>query len=343
MKANSRMRRRLIVTLSTLLTIARCLGQSPTPVSVSLRCIGRPQFPTGFWISDADPHFRHRADTLFWLSADKVATTFFKEYCCRSGANSGVRYAVAAFDLAGKTIATHEWTSMADATFYAGGALGAFWVRYRDRVDVLSEDFAVVGQIPLPKRSTLIWSKSGRGAAVQAGTTILLYDMANLAAAASVAGPADTRAVDVHRDAVLLNSLPNQPCSVRIVQATKEHSWNVNSVTDEASGRCASGFALLSADAVLVIEPGQRIRKIVHRDAAVEAIPAQGELIGIADSGRLAFQSFYPNSLAQKLDMDFGGHKEVSIYDPSTKAIVFQTKIGGQAGAALSPAGTTLL
>lgn len=335
-------RRLSILTFSTLVAIATCSGQTSHPIKVSLSHLGSPQFPTGFWVSNADPHFRHRSDALFWLSTDKVATTFFKEYCCGSGRNSGVRYTAAVFDLTGKTIATHEWTSMADAPFHVGGTVGAFWVKYRDRVDVLSEDFTVVGQIHLAKPSGLIWSKSGRGAAVQAGNVILLYAIANLAAVTSVAEPVDTRAVDVHGDAVLLDALPNKPCYVGIVQANKEHSWNVSSVIDEVSGRCASGLALLSADAVLVSEPGGNIPKIVHRDGTVEAISAQGNLLGIADSGRLAFQSFYPNPVAQKLDMDFGGHKEVIIYDPSTKTTVFRTKIGGQSGAALSPGGDHL-
>ena len=343
MKGNLKTRRRLIIlAFSILVTIARCFGQDSAPVKVSLRRIGSPQFPTGFFVSNADPHFRHRVDTLFWLSADKVATTFFKEYCCRSGASSGVRYVAAVFNVTGKTIATHEWTSMPDAPFRVGGSVGAFWVKYSDRVDVLSDDFTAVGQIPLVKPSNLIWSKSGRGAAVQEGTTILLYNLANPVAVSRVAAPMDTKVVDILGDVVLLDSRPTKPCYVAIVQASNEHSWNVSSVTDDASGRCASGSALLSADAVLVTGPGRNTRRIAHRDGTVEPLAVQGLLLGMADSGRMAFQTFYPSPLARKLDLDFGGHKEVIVYDPSTKATVFKTKIGGQAGAALSPDGQHL-
>ena len=48
---------------------------------------------------------------------------------------------------------------------------------------------------------------------------------------------------------------------------------------------------------------------------------------------------FHPNPLASALDMDFGGQKEITVYDPSTKTNVLRTKITGQAGASLSPDG----
>jgi len=321
-----------------LVAIATCSGQTSHPVKVSLSHLGSPQFPPGFWVSNADPHFRHRSDALFWLSTDKVATTFFKEYCCGSGRNSGVRYAAAVFDLTGKTIATHEWTSMPDAPFYVGGTVGAVWVRHKDQVDVLGNDFGVVGEIPLPEQSKLIWSKSGHGVAVQAGSTILFYDIANLSAVIRTAVPAETWAADVYGGTVLLHSR-TKPCHTGILQANDEHSWNVNPGADNAPGRCASGLALLSSNATLVSGRSSDTQDIVHRDGTVETIAAPGKLITIADSGRLAFQSFYPNPLAKKLDLDFGGHKEISIYDPSSKATVFRIKIGGQSGAALSPNG----
>jgi hypothetical protein len=37
--------------------------------------------------------------------------------------------------------------------------------------------------------------------------------------------------------------------------------------------------------------------------------------------------------------MDFGGQKEITVYDPSAKTNVLRTKISGQAGASLSPDG----
>jgi len=335
------MRGRLtILTLVVLLAIAHCLGQGVTTVKVSLRSIGSPQFPTGFWLSKDDPHFRHRRDTLFWLSGDKVATTFFKEYCCGPKASTGVRYAAAVFNVAGKMIATHEWTSLPDAPLYVGGTVGGFWVRYKERVDVLSDDFSVVGQISLPEPSDLIWSKAGHGAAVQAGTTISLYDIANLPAVVRVAVSVDTRAVDVYGNTLLLRSVPTKPCAADILQANSEHSWNVGSGI--APSRCISGLALLSDSAVLVSGPSRGVWKIAHRDGTLETLPVQGNLLSVADSGHLAFESFHPNPLAEKLDMDFGGHKEVVVYDPSTKTTVFRTKIGGQSGAALSPDGHRL-
>ncbi len=337
------MRRRWITLAFTILVpIAHCFGQDSTPVKTSLRHLGSPQFPTGFWMSESDPHFRHRADTLSWLSVDKVATTFFKEYCCRSGDSHGERYAAAVFDLTGKPTATHQWTSMPDAPFHVGGTVGGFWVRYKDRVDILSDDFTTIGHIPLIKSSKLIWSKSGLGVALQEADTILLYRLADLAAVTRLAAPVGTRVVDVHGDSVLLDSLPTSPCYVGIVQASSEHSWNVSSLTNEISTGCASGLALISADAVLVSGPGRSNRTIAHRNGTVEPILAEGTLLGIADSGRMAFQSFRPNPLAEKLDLDFGGQKEVVVYDPLTKVTVFRTSIRGQSAAALSPDGRHL-
>jgi hypothetical protein len=320
-------------------TIAACSAQTSAPVKISLRQIGNPQFPTGFWVSNDDPHFRHRSDALFWLSTDKVATIFFKEYCCGSGASTGSKYAAAVFDLKGNTIATHEWTSTPDAPFYVGGIVGAFWVRYKDRVDVLSNDFSVAGQIPLPKPSALIWSKSGHGAAVQTDSTISVYDMVNLPAVLRTAVPADTRAIDVYATTVLLRSPPTKPCYVGVMQANDEHSWNIGSGIEDAASRCVSALALLSDSAVLIAGPKRNFLKIVFRSGTVETINAQGRLLGTADSDRLALEIFHPNPFAEKLDMDFGGHKEISVYDPSRKATVFRVKIGGQSGAALSPDG----
>jgi hypothetical protein len=48
----------------------------------------------------------------------------------------------------------------------------------------------------------------------------------------------------------------------------------------------------------------------VRRDASGEPVQAPGQLVGIADSGRLAVQFFHPNPLASALDMDFGGQKD---------------------------------
>jgi hypothetical protein len=153
-------------------SVPSCFGQSSRPKKVSISGIGNPEFPTGFWASRSDPHFGHRMDKLFWLSADRVATTFFKEYRCETGAIYGVRYGAAIFNLAGKATATHEWTAMCDSPFQLGGLLGAFWVQRKDSVDVLRSDFTVTGQISLPKQSHPVWSKSGHGVAVQNGTTI---------------------------------------------------------------------------------------------------------------------------------------------------------------------------
>ncbi len=338
----------VVVALATWFSFIRCSGQNTPPVKVSLRDIGSPQFPTGFWVSKSDPHFRHHLDNLFWLSSDKVGMSFFEEYCCRTGGKSGVKYVSAVFNTSGNNISKHEWISTPDDPFYVGGAPGFFLAQYRDRVLFFKSDFTLARQISTPKGSHLIWSKRGNSLGVQDGTSLSLYETENLTKAGSIALPPNATAVDVYGDAALVNSSNAKTCYVGILQAAGHLSWTVNNLAEQVPGSCAHGIGLLSADAVLVTQPqrnevplgGVSFRlQVVHFDGAVEPITVPGRLLGIADSGRMAFQSFYPSPLAQKLDMDFGSHKEVTVYDPSTKTTVFRTKIGGQAGAALAPDG----
>jgi hypothetical protein len=337
---------RLLLALLALYAGTACAQRSqPKPVEISLKRIGQPQFPTGFWASMADPHFRHATDMLFWLSPDAVATTFFKEYCCESSGKSGARYGAAVFDLTGKLVAKHEWTSMSDAPFHIGGAVGAFWVRYSGKIELLRADFTVGGQIPLQKGSTVVWSKSGHGMAVQDGTVLSIYDFPNGTAAIPVTIPAGTRAADVNGHVALLNSAPNaNSCTVAVIETSVQLSWVPVSNAEKVGNWCPSGLGLLAADVVLVSEPRlspglEFATKIARRDGTIDEIDSKGRLLEIAESGRLAFQSFDPNPFAQALDMDFGGHKIFTVYDSARKAAIFKTKKGGQAGTSLSPDG----
>jgi len=338
----------VLVSLVICFPFISCFGQNTPPVKVSLRDIGGPQFPTGFWLSKSDPHFRHHLDNLFWLSSDKVAMTFFKEYCCRTGGKSGVKFVSAVFDTSGNNISNHEWISMPDDPFKVGGVARFFLAQYRDRVVFVRGDFTVAGQIPIPKGSRLIWSKRSDSVAVQDGRSLLLYETEGLTQAESIDLPPDTRPVDLYGHAALVNSSTPKVCYVGILQPGVARSWALSTAAQQVSGKCASGVGLISADAVLITQPKRNgapspgvssTVKIVHFDGSEETIPTLGRPIGIADSGRIAFQVFYPSSLARTLDMDFGGHKEFAIYDPSTKATVFRKKFGGQAGAALAADG----
>ena len=172
MTTGTRERVMLLMVLLACVAIASAQRSQPNPVKVPIKHIAHPQFPTGFWVSRADPHFRHATDMLFWLGPDAVAATFFKEYCCESGGKLGARYGAAVFDLTGKLVAEHEWTSISDAPFHIGGAVGAFWVRYTDKIELLRPDFSVAEQIPLQKGSFVVWSKSRRAVGVQDGTVL---------------------------------------------------------------------------------------------------------------------------------------------------------------------------
>lgn len=315
-------------------------GQNSTPIKVSLRSTGSPQFPGSYWMGDSDPHFRHHLDTLFWLSPENVATTFFKGFCCRSGDDRGLKYGAAVFDISGKRITTHDWTSMPDAPFGVEGVGGAFWLRYPDHIDVLDRDFMVTGQIPLHKSTHLTRSKRGSWIAVKEEEELSIYRVGETSAAANLVLPLETWVVDINSHAVLLNSRSYKSCYVAVWQTGGGPSWMLDSSAPVY--RCTSGEGLLSDDAVLIKRYQPDRLEIVHRDGSVEAVPGQGNLLGIAASGRIALQTIHPSHLAEFLDMDFGGQKEITVYDPSKKIIIFRKTIGGQAGAALAPDGNHL-
>jgi hypothetical protein len=102
-------------------------------------------------------------------------------------------------------------------------------------------------------------------------------------------------------------------------------------------------LGLISDDAALVegnsVPLGSDVElksEIVHRGGSAEPIPTPGEVLGIAASDRIAFQTFHPSGLAKFLDTDFGGHKEFTVYDTSKKTVIFHKTMGGQAGAAIA-------
>jgi hypothetical protein len=111
----------------------------------------------------------------------------------------------------------------------------------------------------------------------------------------------------------------------------------------DASKRCEKAEALISDEAILVTDYDAGHLEIVYRDGSIEVVSALGKVIGVADSGRIAVQTSRPSRLAEELDMDFGGQKGISVYDPSTKEVIFHKTIDGQAGAALAPDGRHLV
>jgi hypothetical protein len=318
------------------------LGQNSTPIEASLRGVGSPQFPTGYWVSDSDPHFLHSQDMLFWLGSDNLATTFFKGFCCRSGNQRGLKYGAVVFDTSGKKITTHEWTSMPDSPFSVGGIVGAFWLRYDDHIEVLDKDFTVTGQMALPKGVYQTMSKGVTWIGAKEGTKLSIYKPAGTFATASLVLPSETRVADVNGQVVLLNGTSHKSCYIGVWQMGAGALWTLNTSAPDICGRCTSGEGLLSEDAVLIRPYGSLSHEIVHRDGSVETISEVGELLEIAVSGRISFQLFHPNQLAMALDMDFGGQKEITVYDPSKKSIIFRKTIGGQSGAALAPDGNHL-
>jgi hypothetical protein len=325
-------------------TFLSSLGQTTTPIKVSLRDTGSPQFPTGFWISKSDPHFRHSRDKLFWLSADEVATTFFKEYCCRSGGETGVRYVAAIFDIRGSKVATHDWTSMPNDPVSVGGGRGFFWVRSKDHLDALKTDFSMAMRIPLVNKAFPVFSRNGNWTAVRDGSKLSMYTLGGPSTPVSVELPEGAQVADVYGGAALLNG-PYTSCYVKVWQAGGVPVWDVgkgDAFAQHVPRRCNSGEALLSEDVVLIKSGLTDGLEIVHRDGAVETIPEKGKLTGIAASGRFMLQTFHPSQLAEALDMYFGGQKEIAVYDSSSKTTIFRKMIGGQAGAALAPDGRHL-
>lgn len=317
-------------------------GQNAAPLTISLRGIGNPQFPTGYWISNSDPHFRHSNDKLFWLSANKVATTFFKEFCCRSGHVSGVKYGAVIFDTAGTRIAAHEWISMPDDPFYVGGGDGFFWARYGDRLEILKTDFTEGARIPLPTGTSLIWSSNGSSFALQKDSKLSIYEIGDSSPKLSVILPNKTRVVDVYGHTVLLNGSRNN-CLVGVWQFENNPPPKGDvPVTDVSGRRCPLGMEMLSEDTALIKNYQPYGLEIVHPDGTKDAVSDEGEVLEISRSGRIALQTFHPSHLADVLDMDFGGQKEIAIYDSSTKNAIFRKTIGGQAGAALAPDGRHL-
>jgi len=347
--------------LAVLLTGLMCpafldsLGQDSTPIKVSLRSTGAPQFPTGYWLSDSDPHFRHSMDKVFWVNSENVAMTFFKEFCCQSGSGRGVVNGAAVFDASGKKVATHQWTSTPGAHFFAEGGAGFFWLQYDDHIDLLKPDFTVAGQIPLPKTTSpalqatlhtfLIPSKSGKWIALDEAGKLTIYAAGESSPTASFTIPVETWVADFTNHAVLLKSKARESCSLGVwpIDGTRGTGWYVQDPASNPHSECLRGLGLISDDAALVegnsVPLGSDVElksEIVHRGGSAEPIPTPGEVLGIAASDRIAFQTFHPSGLAKFLDTDFGGHKEFTVYDTSKKTVIFHKTMGGQAGAAIA-------
>lgn len=315
-------------------------GQQAHPIKVPLRRLGNPQFPTAFWLTPADPNFRHSGDALFWLDSDTIATTFFQDFCCRSGNQRGARYGAAFFNAAGKLLATHDWTATPDRPFRVGGIAGAFWTLSSDNVVLLGNNFAERARIAVPKRARVIWSKSGHGVAVQDGTEVDVYDVQNPGATARMSIAADALVEDVYGDAILLD-FRSKACQIEIKSS---NSWTPAPPDGMEPGRCPSAIALVSPSEALIAYPeatGQSLA-IVRAGGSTETIPYSGQVIGTANSGRLALVHFQPNPVAEAFDMDFGGHKQVIVYNIAGRSTAFQRTFGSQAGAALSPDGKHL-
>jgi hypothetical protein len=307
---------------------------------MSLHGVGSPQFPTGFFLSSSDPHFRHSGDTLFWLDSQTVATTFFRRFS-GSGRNAGIEFSAAVVGITDKRISTHDWISMPDKRFSLGGGVGFFEMRYHDHIDLLHPDFALARSFPIsgstfPSRSDITWSKSGNSFAVDDGSKVSLYVGGSSTSAGSWVVPTGTSIADVREHSLLFNNGSRGSCGVIVVYAGSRPPWNLNGTADKSAG-CARGKGLLSEDAALVEEYPSM--KVIYRNGSMDIIPEPGQLRGIASSGRIALESFRPNAIARRLDMDFGGQKTFAVYDPATKTTLFRKKVNGQGGAALSPDG----
>jgi hypothetical protein len=315
------------------------VGQNAPPVKTSLWGTGGPQFPTGYWFSDSDPHFRHRFDRLFWLDTTHVASSFFRGFCCRTGDGRGVKYRAVIFDSNGTRIATHDWTATPNAPFSVLGMAGSFWLRYEDHIEALKDDFTVAGQIPLGVDSLPRWSNTDDWVAVIKDANVSIYHKGMTSASSSVLLPARTRLVDLNDHAMLVSSASSKSCYTAVFPIAGGPIWTLDNSPASESTECEEGQALISEDAVLVSNYRAERLEIVHRGGSAEVVSGLGHLIGLAKSGRLAVQTFQPSRLAQALDMDFGGQKDVSVYDRVKRNVIFHKTIGGQAGAALAPDG----
>jgi hypothetical protein len=321
---------------------ALLLGQSALPTKISLWGTGSPEFPTGYWAGDSDPHFRHRSDTLFWLNTEHVATSFFKGFCCSSGNEHGVKYGAAVFDTKGAKIALHDWTAEPDAPFVVRGGAGSFWLMYRTRIDALKDDFTVAEQIPLTEHSVPLWPKKGDGVAVTQGVNVSIYRAGMTALYQSAVLPTGALLVDFNPHVLLVNNSSTKGCYIGVLRVADAQVWTLSSSVASASKRCEKAEALISDEAVLITDYDAGHLEIVHRDGSIEVVSGLGKVIGVADSGRIAIQTFRPSRLARELDLDFGGQKDILVYDPSTKNVMFRKTIDGQAGAALAPDGQHL-
>lgn len=314
-------------------------GQTILQVSVSLKHIGRPEFPTGYWFTASDPHFRHSQDRIFWLSSRKIATTFFNGYCCGAGQNASTRFRAAVFDLADNKISTHDWISRPDDPFYVGGQLNLLWVRYRNRLVLLRPDYTIVRQFPLSSSTHLEWSKSGNSFGLEESGKLSIYHQSWSSPSAILDIPETASVVDVHGDSALLTSKPGRPCNIQVIAPGGISPWNLDVPPPNIYGNCYWGIGLLSESAVLVEHFQPEALQIFYRNGRTTNLKQTGELSGIANSGRIGIQAFYPNPIATFLDMDFGGHKVITVYETSTMKILFHKLVDAQGDAVLSPDG----
>lgn len=323
-----------------LTAVSASFGQNLKPVRVSLRSIGSPQFPTGYHLSDSDPHFRHSGDKLFWLNSDSVAITFFKEFCCPSGGHSGIKHGAAVFDTSGNAVGTHDLVSLPDTPFLLEGGVGSFLLIYDSHIDALKSNFDKLGRITVSHFISPRLSTDGSQIAVSDRGKLSVYGTADLISKATLTLPSGTEVADMNDHAVLLNAKSKSACDIVVWQTGGGASWKVSFRPDEYGG-CSTGYGegLLSDDAIVIRKGNPNTREIVSRNGHVETISEEGDLLGTASSGRFALQRFFPSAFADALDMDFGGKRAITVYDPSQKRLIFRKKFGGQTAAALAPDG----
>jgi hypothetical protein len=309
---------------------------------MSLHGVGSPQFPTGSFVSSSDPHFRHRGDKLFWLDSQTVATTFFRRYS-GSGGNAGVEVRAAVFGIADKRISTHDWVSRPDKPPSLGGGVGFFEMSYHDHIDLLRPDFTLTRSIAVSVSTSrswpdITWSTSVNSFAVGDGGKVSLYEGGSSSSVESWVVPKGAWIAAVREHSILFNNRSAASCGVIVLYAGSRSPWNLDDPADK-SAPCTRGKGLISEDAVLVDESQSNVMKVIHRSGAVDSLTEPGELLGVSSSGRIALKSFRPNPIAERLDMDFGGQKTFTVYDPLTKTTLFHKRVNGQGGAALSPDG----
>jgi hypothetical protein len=334
----------LLRALALALLFVTAANSAPDKIKVSLRGVGKPQFPTGYWLSHADPHFNHSQDRIFWLDNGRVALTFFDQQCCAANNKTAeAKFRSAIFDTAGKKVDVHDWEDIERDPFYIGGHESTFWVRHRDSIELLRPDYSEAGRLEIVRGSYVVWSKSTRFGAYVEGTSVSIFDPSQPATKLRVTIPSNASVADLDERTLLLEVKSGKQCGIRVLGIKDAQTWTflqpLESIMDEP--RCPSALAVLPSNAVLAQQRGSKQSQIIRLRRGEKAVPVMhgDQVINVAGGRRVAVQVFHANPIADFLDMDFGGSKELSIFDLEDGKVVFRKTIGGQSGAALSPDG----